>query len=523
MVDPQVLIVGAGPTGLVLALWLTRQGVAVRIVDRTAPGTTSRALAVHARTLELYQQLDLADPIAAKGYTVPGFRLWLGGKEAARVPFEEIVSDLTPYGFLHIFPQDEHERLLVERLGRLGVQVERNTELLGYTEDGDHVVARLRRSDGAEEAVRAAFIAGCDGARSKVREDAGVGFPGGTYSKIFYVADVTGEGPAINGDLNGELDESDFLAIFPMAHAGRVRLIGAIQPDEATKEPGELTFDDVSDLAARTLQLKVDKVNWFSTYHVHHRVTDHFRHGRAFLLGDAAHIHTPVGGQGMNTGIGDAINLAWKLQAVLAGKAPDTLLDTYEPERRAFALRLVNSTDRFFSVAAADGHLAEVLRTRIMPLVMPRLVKIEAVREYIFRTISQITLNYRGKGLDEGRAGPVRGGDRMPWVKIGDGDNYAPLARIGWQVHLYGAADPALSAWCERRGVPLHVYAWEPAFHHAGLRRDALYLTEAGHLWQPRWPNTEPVARSHREILRANADPTLTQDGEPHAGSGVPP
>src|SRR5215472_17609020 len=137
MADPSVLIVGAGPTGLVLALWLTKQGVPVRVIDKTAePGTTSRAPAVHARTLELYKQLDLADAVAARGYTVPGLRLWLGGREAARVPFEQIVSDLTPYGFLHIFPQDEHERLLIERLQALGVQVERPTELLGYAEEG---------------------------------------------------------------------------------------------------------------------------------------------------------------------------------------------------------------------------------------------------------------------------------------------------------------------------------------------------------------------------------------------------
>jgi 2-polyprenyl-6-methoxyphenol hydroxylase-like FAD-dependent oxidoreductase len=167
MADPSVLIVGAGPTGLVLALWRTKQGVSVRIIDKTAePGTASRALAVHARTLELYEQLGLAEPVVAKGYTVPGFRLWIGGREAARVPFEEIVSDLTPYGFLHIFPQDEHERLLIDRLQDFGVQVERSTELLGYSDEGDHIGARLRGPDGAESTATAAFIAGCE-ARSR--------------------------------------------------------------------------------------------------------------------------------------------------------------------------------------------------------------------------------------------------------------------------------------------------------------------------------------------------------------------
>jgi 2-polyprenyl-6-methoxyphenol hydroxylase-like FAD-dependent oxidoreductase len=476
MADPSVLIVGAGPTGLVLALWLTKQGVPVRIIDETAePGTTSRALAVHARTLELYEQLDLAEPIVQKGYTVPGARLWLGGREAARVPFEEIVSDLTPYGFLHIFPQDEHERLLIERLLDLGVQVERSTELLGYTEEGDHISARLRRPDGAESAVTAAYIAGCDGARSKVREIMGTGFPGGTYPQIFYVADVVGEGLAFNGDLNVDFDESDFLAIFPLADEGRVRLIGAVKPAQG-KEVDKLTFDDISDRATHNLKLKVDKVNWFSVYHVHHRVTDRFRKGRAFVLGDAAHIHTPVGGQGMNTGIGDAINLAWKLKAVLAGRAQDALLDTFEAERRAFALRLVQTTDRFFNVAAAEGNLAEIIRTRVAPIVLPQMVRFEAARDYIFRTISQITLNYRGKGLDEGHAGPVHGGDRLPWVKMGEGDNYKALKRIGWQIHVYGKAEDYVKRWAEGRRIPLQVYAWTEDMRQAGLRENAFYL-----------------------------------------------
>jgi 2-polyprenyl-6-methoxyphenol hydroxylase-like FAD-dependent oxidoreductase len=476
MADTRVLIVGAGPTGLVLALWLTKQGVPVRIVDRTAePGTTSRALAVHARTLELYEQLDLADAIVEKGYSVPGARMWLGGRQAARVPFEEIASDLTPYAFLHIFPQDEHERLLAGRLEALGVRVERSTELIDCTDAGDHISARLRGADGVEQSVEAAFIAGCDGARSKVREAMGTGFPGGTYPQTFYVADVTGEGPAFNGDLNVELDETDFLAIFPLADKGRIRLIGAIRPNDG-QDLDRLTFDDVRDRAARQLQLKVDRVNWFSVYHIHHRVTDHFRHGRAFVLGDAAHIHTPVGGQGMNTGIGDAINLAWKLAAVLAGKAPDSLLDTFEAERRAFALRLVRTTDRFFNLAAAEGHLAEIIRTRLAPLILPRVVKIEAAREFIFRTISQITLNYRGKGLDQGHAGPVYGGDRLPWVKLDEGDNYGTLERIGWQIHVYGVARDDLKRWCEEKAVLLQAHPWREPMRQAGLRENALYL-----------------------------------------------
>jgi 2-polyprenyl-6-methoxyphenol hydroxylase-like FAD-dependent oxidoreductase len=476
MTDAEVLIVGAGPTGLVLALWLTKMGVRVRIIDRSAqPGTTSRALAVHSRTLELYRQLDLDVPIVEKGYTVPGARLWLGGKEAARVPFEKIVSDLTPYGFLHIFPQDEHERLLVDRLEKLGVRVERPVELLDYAEGTEGVEARLRGSDQIVSRATARFIAGCDGAHSTVRSVMQSGFPGGTYAQVFYVADIDGAGVAFNGDLNVDLEESDFLAIFPLADKGRIRLIGAIRPGEG-KNLEQLTFEDVSDHAARALGLKVDKLNWFSVYHVSHRVTEHFRKGRSFLLGDAAHIHTPVGGQGMNTGIGDAINLAWKLKAVLAGQSNDSILDTFETERRAFAVRLVNTTDQAFKFVASSGHLAEIVRHRIAPIVLPQIVKFDSVRDFIFRTISQITLNYRGKGLETGRAGSVHGGDRLPWVRGAGFDNYDALKSMDWQVHVYGEAHDTLKRWCYERGVPMHAYRWDHSMADSGLKEGAVYL-----------------------------------------------
>src|SRR5271163_4833259 len=330
--DTEVLIVGAGPTGLVLALWLTKLGVRVRIVDKTAePGTTSRALAVQARTLELYRQLDLADAILKRAHKTPAVNLWVRGKRAVRVPFEGVGADLTPYPFLLIFPQDEHESFLIERLQALGVTVERRTELTGFEDRGESVTANLRRPDGSEEVCEASYLAGCDGARSLVRETLGTGFPGGTYRQIFYVADVDLKGAVANGELHIDLDEADFLAVFPLAGAGRARLIGTVR-DQRADNPEMLRFEDVSSRAIEHLKVQVEKVNWFSTYRVHHRVTDHFRKGRAFVLGDAAHIHSPAGGQGMNTGIGDAVNLAWKLQSVLKGRAPDALLDSYETE-----------------------------------------------------------------------------------------------------------------------------------------------------------------------------------------------
>ena len=476
MTATEVLVAGAGPTGLVLALWLTRQGVRVRIIDRTdAPGTTSRALAVQARTLELYRQLDLADAVAERGHKVPAVNLWARGTRAARVDFASVGEHLTPFPFLEIYPQDEHERLLIERLGELGVSVERSTELTGFTDSGSSIRVELRRADGKKESAEARYLAGCDGARSIVRESLGLGFPGGTYRQVFYVADIEGAGAPINGELHVDLDEADFLGIFPLAGAGRARLIGTVR-DERAEHPENLRFEDVSQRAIQHLGLAVSKVNWFSTYRVHHRVVEHFSRGHVFLLGDAAHIHSPVGGQGMNTGIGDAINLAWKLAAVLGSRADEALLATYEAERIDFARRLVTTTDRVFSFVTAQGKLADVLRTRLAPSLLAGGLALEPVREYLFRTVSQIMVNYRGMALSAGAAGDVHGGDRLPWVADGAHDNYAPLREIGWQVHVYGAASEGLRAACAARGLPLHLFPWSAAHGAAGLERDALYL-----------------------------------------------
>jgi 2-polyprenyl-6-methoxyphenol hydroxylase-like FAD-dependent oxidoreductase len=471
-----VLVVGAGPTGLVLALWLTKLGVKVRIIDKAgAPGTTSRALAVQARTLELYRQLDLADCVVKRGHRVPAVRLWVKGEPRARIDFGQIASDLTSYPFLQIFPQDEHEQLLIERLDELGVPVERQVELVGYRDEGERIAARIRRADGRDEPCEADYIAGCDGAHSIVRETMGASYPGGTYRQLFYVADVQARGPAIDGELHVDLEEADFLAVFPLAGNERARLIGTVR-DERAGHADTLQFEDVSRRIIDNLKVEVRAVNWFSTYRIHHRVTEHFRKGRAFLLGDAAHIHSPAGGQGMNTGIGDAINLAWKLQLVLKGGAPSALLDSYEAERIAFARRLVKTTDRVFRLATAEGRIANILRTRVVPTLFPSLAKFEVFREFLFRTVSQVMIDYRHSDLSTGRAGGVHGGDRLPWIEAADSDNYEPLKEMTWQVHVYGTASPELRTWCERHVLPLHEFAWRQEFGRAGFAQNAVYL-----------------------------------------------
>jgi 2-polyprenyl-6-methoxyphenol hydroxylase-like FAD-dependent oxidoreductase len=475
--DVPVLIVGAGPTGLVLALWLTRLGVAVRIIDKTAePGTTSRALAVSARTLELYQQMGMADPLIDGGVKVPAANFWVQGTAVARLPLDRMGQGMTPFPFALIFPQDAHERVLIERLEALGVKVERRTTLVRFDLGGEGVRATLEREDGSRETCNAAYLAGCDGAHSVVREALAIGFPGGTYSDIFFVADVEGSGPATNGEIHVDLGRSDFLAVFPMKGTGRVRLVGTVL-ERPADEHDKLTFDDVRARVTGHLHFTIGRVNWFSTYHVHHRVASRFREGRAFLLGDAAHVHSPVGGQGMNTGIGDAVNLAWKLAAVLNGGAADSLLDTYEPERIGFARRLVATTDRAFTIVTDHGPIAWRVRTRLLPLVARLLFRLNRVRRFLFRTVSQIGVNYHESPLSEGAAGSVRGGDRLPWVPTGPHeDNFAPLTLLAWHVHVYGEPRPELADACGGLGLPIHAFAWTPEMARAGLVRGAIYL-----------------------------------------------
>ena len=285
-------------------------------------------------------------------------------------------------------------------------------------------------------------------------------------------------GAVMNGELHAVLDTTDFLVVFPLKCDGHARLIGTVR-EEVERLHEQLSWDDVSKRVIEWIGIDVARVNWFSTYRVYHRVADRFRTGRAFLAGDAAHIHSPVGGQGMNTGIGDAVNLAWKLAAVVDGQAHAALPDSYEPERLAFARRLVASTDRAFTAATSRGAIAKRVRLNLVPLLVPPLFKLSAVRRLMFRTISQTSVHYRGGSMSVGRAGTIHGGDRLPWVPPdteGGEDNFTPLTSLEWQVHVYGAVAPELIALCAARGLPLHVFSWRPTVARAGLTRNAAYL-----------------------------------------------
>lgn len=455
-----VLIIGAGPTGLVLAFWLTKIGVQVRLIDKSEKlGTTSRALVVHARTLEYYRQLNFDQQVVDRGFTFPAVNLWVEHKPKAKVDFSDLGKWVTPFPYMMILPQDEHEELLISELKKLGVEVERKTELLSLTELKDGVEATLKLPNGDSQTVTAQFVAGCDGARSVVRHQIGAEFEGSTYPDWFYVADVIGTGPVFNGELHLSLDVAEFLGVFPLKKKGTARFIGVVRADE---DGSKLTWNDVSHRIFEEMDAKVEKVNWFSTYHVHHRVAANFQKGRVFLLGDAGHIHSPVGGQGMNTGIGDAVNLAWKLGEVIKGRASLGLLASYEVERIAFAKRLVNTTDQAFKFVSSSGAFAAFIRTRVVPLILPRLFKF--FRPFMFRTVSQTNVNYRQCNLNEGVAGFLQAGDRLPWVE--SVDNFASLKSLQWQTHIYG----------EKKLDSAICFDWNQEMEQKGLTRNAAYV-----------------------------------------------
>ena len=471
--DAKVLIVGAGPTGLAMALWLARSGVAVRIVERSrGPGEASRAIAVHARTLELYRQLGIDREIVAAGILVERLMLRRGRREIAALRIGDFGRGLSPYPFVLSLPQDEHERLLGAALQRLGVAIEWDTRLESFVDDGARVRAVLSRAGQRSDCV-VDFIAGCDGAHSTVREQLGIAFPGGTYEQRFFVADVEATGVAANQDLNVCLSGPTFCIVLPVRSLGSTRLIGVVPPEFGDRD---VTFEDLRSFAEDLCGLEIGGVNWFSTYHVHHRVAERFRVGRAFLCGDAAHIHSPAGGQGMNTGIGDALNLAWKLGAVTGGKAGAAILDSYEPERMAFARVLVATTDRAFRGAVGTGLFNRLFRTTLLPTVVPLALQFAAPRRAMFRLLSQTRIAYPSSPLSRGTAGRVRGGDRLPWAGDGTIDNYAPLQSLDWQLHIHGDPSPALAGWAAQRGLPLYRFPWTPKAKAAGFARDAAYL-----------------------------------------------
>src|SRR5215510_12767511 len=353
-----VLIVGAGPTGLMLANQLARRGVRPMIIDRhSGPAQQSRAMAVQARTLEIYSKMGIIDQALALGAIAEGGNMWANGRWTARIPVGEIGKRLSSFPYILMLGQDDNERIMGAKLSNYGLDVLWNTELISFQQQANHVDATLKLPDGTMRQIRASWMAGCDGSRSPVREMSRIGFPGAPYEHTFFVADTEATGPMKPGELNVYLWRDGFHLFFPMRGINRWRVIGILP--KHLRQRKLVTFDEVVPAIRQEAgtALAFPECSWFSTYRIYHRAAERFRDRRCFLLGDAAHIHSPAGAQGMNTGLQDAYNLAWKLALVVQGRADAALLDTYEQERIPVARRLLETTHRAFQLIVSQGPL----------------------------------------------------------------------------------------------------------------------------------------------------------------------
>lgn len=451
-----VLVVGAGPVGLTVAAELARRGLACRVIDR-APARTdkSKALVLWPRTLELLAAADGAEAFLAAGVRARGGRLFGNGRELAWLEFARARS-VYPFGLM--IPQCETERLLEARALAVGVGLERGVELVGCAEGDDRIRALVRGADGAEGEVEAAWLIGCDGAHSAVRHSLGLDFAGGAENNDWFLADVHVAGALPRDEVRIFLHPDGVLAFFPLP-PGRFRLVGDLGRARGAHPP-EPSLGDVQALLERRGPggLRVHDPVWLSGFRINERHVPAYRRGRALLAGDAAHIHSPAGGQGMNTGMQDAFNLAWKLALVQQGRARPALLDSYDAERRPIGALIVRAT----SAATRLGTLRSTTAQRLRNTLLSNAYALPVVRDLAVSALTETLVRYRHSTLsrDErslsarlaARLGGVRAGDRAPDAPLVGADGVATtlfeVLRGGVYVLLLLAADaaPALDA-----------------------------------------------------------------------------
>jgi 2-polyprenyl-6-methoxyphenol hydroxylase-like FAD-dependent oxidoreductase len=410
----QVLIVGAGPVGLTMAAELARYGVSVRIVDKAAQRTDkSKAVVLWSRTLELLDRTGCTSNLVAAGHKVDAMNIIASGQEIARVSFADVDS---PYPYALILPQSDTERLLEEHLVRLCVSAERQTEMLSFEQDGSGIIAVLQNA-GSREVVRADWLIGCDGAHSTVRHGLGLSFPGNTLQSDWILADLHLDGyPAPTTEMATYWHDDGVLLIIPMS-ATRFRVIADIGFSKENA-PASPTIDQVQAILDRRGPggMSASDPIWLSAFRINERKVDDYRSGRVFVAGDAAHVHSPAGGQGMNTGMQDAFNLAWKLALVCRGECSESLLDSYSIERSAVGAEVLRVTGRLTMVATMRNHAAQAVRN----LFGRMLFGLAPVRKAMVDTMAEISVGYNHSPLN---------GPRLHNVDIpGPGQRQVPIA-----------------------------------------------------------------------------------------------
>ena len=438
--DRSVLIVGAGPTGMTAAMELSRFGVPVRIVDKLAtPPDTSQALAVQARTLELFSQRDLTDEMLRLGNRGNATTIYGNGKQLGKVEFQRIES---PFNYILLLAQNETERIVREQLTRQGVTIERPTELIAFSQpdstthadDDAFVVAALRNGAGEVEELQAAYMVCAEGSHSIVRRTLDLEFKGKSLEQAYALADLHLEGALPDDELSIFLTAKGLLAVFPLGNR-RFRLI-ATDPEHHQNNAEDPSLGELQGLynADCHIPAKLYDMTWSSRFRINSRMLGTLRERRIFFGGDAAHIHSPAGGQGMNTGIQDMINLGWKLAMVYHGQAGPELLDTYSAERLPVIQEVVSKTE-----AATDAfNSTNPIVYQLMTHVAPALLNFGAVQEKGTNVISELNTQYRSSALSEGKhaVGSLRAGDRLPYVNVTTGNEAS-------EVSIYDLLNPS--------------------------------------------------------------------------------
>src|SRR6266704_6714919 len=360
-----VLVVGAGPTGLTLTAQLQAVGATCRIVDRQLDRThESRALAVQPRTLEILRGLGVAQELVARGNDAVRVELHAGGR-VVPVRLFGLGLDDTSFPFLLFVSQAETEAVLNDHLAARGVHVERGVELVAFQADQNGVTCTLRCADGQTEQARARYLVGCDGA--------GIPFVGGAYPQTFTLADLEVDGGLDRNTAYAFIGQEGILFFFPLGRPASWRLLGMHPTLQGRQEPERPSLEELQALvdAFTGGRLRLHDPVWLTYFRLQHRHATRYRAGRVFLAGDAAHVHSPAGAQGMNTGIQDAWNLGWKLALATRGVAKEALLDSYDAERRPVGSFVVRFTDRAFAISTSTNPLIRALRTRVVPRVLP--------------------------------------------------------------------------------------------------------------------------------------------------------
>jgi 2-polyprenyl-6-methoxyphenol hydroxylase-like FAD-dependent oxidoreductase len=423
--DPDVLVVGAGPTGLTLAGQLATFGSTIRVIDRGADRVhESRALAVQPRSLEVLRGLGVADELVELGRTAVQLELRADGHRERLRLFDIGLKD-TAYPFLLFLSQAETERVLNEALAAGGVAVERRTELISFEPQDDDVVCTLRRGGGETELVRPRFLVGCDGAGSSVRRLARIPFVGRPYAPMFVLADVEADGDLDPDVAHAYLGRRGVLLFFPLGHPTSWRVIGRVPSDDAERDGSTgVRLTDVQSLVDSYTggAVRLRDPAWMTRFGLQHRQATRYRVGRVFLAGDAAHVHSPAGAQGMNTGIQDAWNVGWKLALVSSNRADAGLLETYHLERWPVGRSVIRLSDRAFTAGTATHPVAGFIRTHIAPRALAVIGRVPWVRAAGFRMLAELGVRYREspcstEGSPSPRNGP-RAGDRLPDARV---------------------------------------------------------------------------------------------------------